>query len=97
MNVDQRRVATYRRLMDAEMRVAELRERYGATPEELTRALELSGREADGDDDIYLAELARFVAALGGHIEVRAVFPEEVMTVLRQPGPANAPGPGETP
>ena len=30
----------------------------------------------------------RYVAALGGHLEVRAVFPEETVTLLREPAPA---------
>jgi hypothetical protein len=37
-------------------------------------------------DDVYLDALARYVAALGGHVEVRAVFPDETITLLREPG-----------
>ena len=37
------------------------------------------------EPDLYLTTLTRFVAALGGHVEVRAVFPEETITVRRDP------------
>jgi hypothetical protein len=34
---------------------------------------------------VYLDALMRYVAALGGHLEVRAVFPDETITLLREP------------
>jgi hypothetical protein len=40
------------------------------------------------EEDVYLSTLARYVAALGGHLEVLAVFPEETVTVLREPDPS---------
>jgi hypothetical protein len=46
---------------------------------------ELSDTEPEAEDDIYLTTLTRFVAALGGHVEVRAVFPEETITVRQDP------------
>ena len=69
------RVATYERLMDAEERIAQARSRRGES-------------EAD---DLYLGTLARYVAALGGHLEVLAVFPDETITVRREPdGPSTS-------
>jgi hypothetical protein len=45
------------------------------------------------EEDVYLSTLARYIAALGGHLEVLAVFPEETVTVLREPDPSEAPAP----
>jgi hypothetical protein len=41
-------------------------------------------------DDVYLSTLARYIAALGGHLEVLAVFPEETITLLPEPGEGGA-------
>ncbi len=41
------------------------------------------------DHDIYLTELSRYVTALGGHLELRAVFPQETIVVLRSDAPAD--------
>ena len=38
------------------------------------------------EEDVYLSTLARYVAALGGHLEVLAVFEDETVTLLREPG-----------
>jgi hypothetical protein len=44
------------------------------------------------EDHVYLSTLARGVAALGGHLEVPAVFPEETITVLREHDPSDGDG-----
>ena len=38
-------------------------------------------------EDLYLAALARYVAALGGRVEVRAVFDGEEILVRQDPAP----------
>jgi len=73
--LNEEQVAIYRRLMDAEARLEEVRRRRGVSE---------SALDASESDD-YLATLARYVAELGGHLEVRAVFPEETITLLREP------------
>lgn len=83
-------VAAYRRLMHAELQLAEVRRRRGISEAAMADALEdtqrgLSASEQQ-DDDLYFSTLARYVAALGGHLEVRAVFPEETVMLLREPG-----------
>ena len=64
-----------------------MRRRRGLSDTALGDAIEASESADDGDrhDDVYLDALARYVAALGGHLEVRAVFPDETITLLRQP------------
>ncbi len=84
--LNEKRMAGYGRLMDAEARLDEMRRRRGVSDTALGDALEES--ESEGSQgDVYLTTLARYLAALGGHLEVRAVFPEETITLLREPDP----------
>lgn len=87
--LDEQRVATYERLMEAEERIAVARCRRGESRAAIAEALaasELTSLEVEPEDNLYLRTLSRFVAALGGHLEVVAVFPEEAITVRREPG-----------
>ena len=95
LNEDQ--VAAYRRLMDVELQLAEARRRRGVSQALIAEALEVSQPNVsriEQQDDVYLSTLARYVAALGGHLEVLAVFPEETIKLLRDP-PAAGGGPPE--
>lgn len=86
--VNERRVAAYQRLLEAGERISQARNRRGvswATIEEALAASELGDSEVSVEPDLYLTTLTRFVAALGGHVEVRAVFREETITVRREP------------
>lgn len=86
--LNEQRVATYVRLMDAQERIAQARHRHGAnraTIEEALAVSELNDAEGKQEDDLYLRTLARFVAGLGGHLEVLAVFPEETIALRREP------------
>jgi hypothetical protein len=76
----------YRRLMDAEQRLDPLRRRRGVEETAFGQALEAG--EDSAAPDLYLATVAEYVAALGGHLEVRAVFPEETVTLLQDPPPS---------
>lgn len=86
--LNEERVATYKRLMEAEVRLADLRRRRGVSQATIARALDVSQpnvSRVEQEDDVYLSTLARYIAALGGHLEVQAVFPDETITVLREP------------
>jgi transcriptional regulator with XRE-family HTH domain len=86
--LNEERVATYERLMEAELRLAEVRRRRGVSQTVIADALEVSQpniSRIEQEEDVYLSTLARYVAALGGHLEVLAVFPEETISVLRVP------------
>jgi transcriptional regulator with XRE-family HTH domain len=86
--LNERRVAAYKRLMDAELRLSELRSRRGLSQSAIAEALAVSQpniSRIEQEDDVYLSTLSRYVAALGGHLEVRAVFPDETITLLREP------------
>ena len=90
------KVAAYKRLMSADTLLAELRHRRGISKATISAALEVcqpNVSRIEQEEDVYLSTLARYVAALGGHLEVLAVFPEETVTVLREPDPASTPTP----
>jgi hypothetical protein len=81
--LDQARVLAYQRLMQADASLEGLRRRRGLT--KMTLADRVEADELEQEDDLYLATLARYVAALGGELRVEAVFPEETVTVLTLP------------
>lgn len=86
--LNEARVAEYKRLMDAELRLAELRIRRGVSQATVADVLSVSQpniSRIEAEDDVYVSTVARYVAALGGHIELRAVFPDETITLLRLP------------
>lgn len=75
-----------KRAMDDIIALAELRERRGATQTAVAGALGTSQANVsklesriDRDRDIYLSTLNHYVEALGGHLEIHAVFPDETI------------------
>lgn len=82
-------VAAYALLDEAERRFYEARQRRGVTDAAMARALGVDEDEAwsvEADDgDLFLAALARHVAAAGGRLELRAVFDDEEVVLLRAP------------
>ncbi len=93
-DVNQERVAIYMRLMLAQQRIAEELARSGVADERFVEALAAADADAGAadDHDIFLAGLSRYVKALGGYVEVRAVFPQAIVTVSRgvEPPPTDA-------
>jgi adenosyl cobinamide kinase/adenosyl cobinamide phosphate guanylyltransferase len=86
--VNERRVQTYRRLMEACERISETRNRRGTSWTAIEEALvrsELTDAEVNDEPDLYLTTLTRFVTALGGHVEVHAIFPEETLAMRNEP------------
>jgi hypothetical protein len=82
------------RLMEAQERIAHARYRRGVSDEKVQQAMEASAvddSEAAHEEDLYLRMLAQYVAALGGHVEVVAVFPEETISVRREPEVSSSP------
>jgi transcriptional regulator with XRE-family HTH domain len=81
-------VRAYRRLMDAEVALNELRLRRGLSQAQVAQALEVSQPNVsriESEEDLYLSTLARYVAALGGRLEVNAVFDDETISLLGEP------------
>jgi hypothetical protein len=89
MNPDEDRVAAFGLLDLAERRFYDARIRRGHTDEMLAAALGVPADEAwavEAEEELLLAALARHVAAAGGRLELRAVFEDEEVVLLREPG-----------
>ena len=76
----QARVDQETRLTSVLLSLFQLRERRGVSQEELARLWETSQpnvSKIEHQDDVLVSTLRRYVEALGGRLEVQAVFPEE--------------------
>jgi transcriptional regulator with XRE-family HTH domain len=72
------RVDAIKRAVELEIALHELRERCGVTQEELASRIDTSRPNVsriERGDDIRLSTLQRYVAALGGELEIVARFP----------------------
>jgi hypothetical protein len=84
------RAELYRRLMDAQEQIAHALYQRGTSDEQVLAALDGADEQMTEDErreDLYLSALAHYVAALGGRLEVRAVFGEDEIVVRRIPTP----------
>ena len=78
--VDQLKRAT----LDA-VELTQLREARGKTQREVAETLDVSQANIsriEHEDDLYLSTLSNYVAALGGRLELRAVFPDEAIEIV---------------
>jgi hypothetical protein len=89
--VNETRAALYALLMEAQERVAHARYQRGVSHDAVLAALDAADErltESDRREDLYLSALARYVEALGGRLEVRAVFGDEAIVVRsEEPSP----------
>jgi hypothetical protein len=86
--VSRMRARLYERLMEAEERIAHARYRRGVDHEVVAAALDAIDErlsEAERSEDLYLSALTHYVDALGGRLEVRAIFDDEVIVLRREP------------
>jgi hypothetical protein len=86
--VNPARAAIYERLMDAQERIAQARHQRGVDHAVIRAALDQADEDLPEDDrreDLYLASLAHYVRALGGQLEVRALFPDQAVVIRREP------------
>ena len=82
--VSEMRAELYRRLMDAQERIAHALYTHDIPHRAVLAALDAVDEqmsEAQRRDDLYLSALELYVEALGGRLEVRAVFDEEEVLV----------------
>lgn len=64
----------------AEVGLGELRQRLGVTQAELAARMESAQphlSKIENSEDYYISTLKRYIEALGGHIEIRAVFSDD--------------------
>jgi hypothetical protein len=86
--VNEARSKLYQRLMEAEEQIARALHRRGVSEEAIEAALDAGDERLSDEDrreDLYLAALAHYVEALGGQLEVRALFGDEAIVVHRAP------------
>ena len=78
------RVAAKVRALKAQMPLAELRQARERSQKELARALKI-GQPAvaklERRADMYVSNLRRYIAALGGSLEITARFPEGAVNI----------------
>lgn len=89
--VNEPRAEMYVRLMDAQERIAQARYERGVEHAVVLAALDGADEalsESERREDLYLAALAHFVRALGGQLEVRALFGDQAIVVRREPDDA---------
>jgi hypothetical protein len=82
------RARLYEQLMEAQERIAQLLYRTGVRDEVVEAALDHAEEALTEDErreDLYLSALAHYVTALGGRVEVRAVFGDEAVVVRSEP------------
>ncbi len=71
--------------------LSELRKARGATQSAVAQALEVTQANVsrlEHEEDVYLSTLRSYVAALGGRLEVTAVFPDGTFSI--EPSPRRA-------
>lgn len=88
--VNDKRAELYERLFEAQELIAHALYRRGVSHEVVAAALDaVDERVSDEDrrEDLYLAALSHYVEALGGRLQVRAVFTDDAIVV---PGPQRA-------
>lgn len=98
--VNEARVALYERLMEAEEEIAHARYRRGVSHEVIDAALDAVDERMSDDErreDLYLSALGYYIEALGGQLEVRAVFDDEVMVIRGELVAATSPAAARTP
>lgn len=79
------RVKEYKREMDELVMLADLRKLRGVTQEQIAAALEVSQSnvsQLERSPNLKMETLDRYVHALGGHLEIAAVFADGQVVTL---------------
>ena len=78
------RIEQREQAIEAELTISQLREALGATQESVAEKMNVTQSNVshfERNPNIFLRSLASYVEALGGRLEVRAVFPDQVVTL----------------
>jgi hypothetical protein len=73
--------------MEAQDQIAHARYAHGVPDDLVLAAMDAADEglsEIDRREDLYLSALSAYVKALGGTLEIRAVFPQETIVVRRE-------------
>lgn len=82
------RIEQREQAIEAELTISQLREARGATQESVAERMNVTQSNVshfERNPNIFLRSLASYVEALGGRLEVCAVFPDQTVT-LAVPG-----------
>jgi DNA-binding transcriptional regulator YiaG len=86
------RVEEYKRAMYDALALAKIRDESGVTQQEIAASLGISQSSVsqlesriERHEDLYLSTLGRYVAAMGGHLELTAVFPDRKVNLAAMP------------
>lgn len=82
-----------KRATDDVMTLAKIREQRALTQRALGSKLgtsHLNVLRIEHERDLYLSTLAAYIVALGGRLEIRAVFPDQVIDLVLPPEPEPA-------
>ncbi len=82
------RVEREKQIMIDVLALTRLAEARGVTQEELAQAWEVTQSnisQVECGQDVYLSTLHNYVEALGGHLEIRAVFPGQIIALGADP------------
>jgi len=83
------RVDEYKRAIYDALELARVRENRNVTQKEMAAALDVTQANIsriEHQEDIYLSTLSGYVQALGGKLELRAVFPDQTITIKARSG-----------
>jgi transcriptional regulator with XRE-family HTH domain len=78
------RVAAHRRAMERELTLAEVRKARELTQKQLAAALDMTQPGVSAIEqrtDLFVSTLRSYVEALGGRLEIAAVFPDGVLPI----------------
>ena len=76
------RVEQHKRAMLYVLKLAELRESQDKTQADVAGTLHVTQANVsrlEHQDDLYLSTLSNYISALGGHLELSAVFPDRTV------------------
>lgn len=75
----------YKRAMSDALALGELRQHLGLTQQDIAAKLSVSQPNVsriEREEDVYLSTLREYVEALGGRLEITAVFPDQTIALL---------------
>lgn len=78
------RIEAAKAALRQEMELAELRQALALTQSTLAEALGVKQGEIskiENRTDVFVSTLRRFIQAMGGDLEIRAVFPDRAVTI----------------
>jgi len=91
------RIEQREQAIEAGLTISQLREALGATQESVAERMKVTQSNVshfEHNPNIFLRSLADYVEALGGQLEIRAVFPNQVVTLAVPSAQRQPAGPG---